>query len=71
MEPPIFCDECPKLAMAVLDHARLCADCLLAAVRGRDESWVKAHLAPLELHASPKKASVPGRKQGGDVEQVA
>jgi hypothetical protein len=71
MEPPIFCDECPKLAMAVLDHSRLCADCLMAAVRGRDEAWVRAHVAPLEVHASPRKAKGSKRGGGGDVEQVA
>jgi hypothetical protein len=28
IQPPIFCDECASLALAILDSAPLCAKCL-------------------------------------------
>ena len=60
MEPPIFCDECPGLAMAMLDHSRLCADCLMAAVRGRDEACA-ASTSASRHHSPPFAKATVGR----------
>lgn len=32
--PPIFCDQCPKLALAKLDGAPLCSTCLIRKIDG-------------------------------------
>ena len=48
--PPIFCEQCPDLAMAVVDDAALCVRCMMAALRGRSESWIAEHTQPLVIH---------------------
>ena len=40
MSPPIFCDECPAFAVALMDDRFLCMECLLAAV-GREPSMLE------------------------------
>ena len=46
---PIFCDTCSCLALAELDGAPLCTDCLLSAVRDRNPEETTATIAPLTL----------------------
>jgi len=48
--PPIFCEQCPDLAMAVVDDAALCVRCMMAALKGRPESWIAEHARPLVVH---------------------
>ena len=48
--PPIFCEQCPDLAMAVVDDAALCVRCMMAALKGRPEAWIAEHTQPLVIH---------------------
>jgi hypothetical protein len=48
-EPPIFCDNCPTLALAELDAAPLCDACLLEAVRSSDDDRIADKIAPLQF----------------------
>lgn len=49
LEPPVFCEQCPNLALVVLDEAPLCRNCTLSAVEGRPPGWIESHTRPLEL----------------------
>ena len=40
-ELPIFCDNCPTLAFAILDGAPLCEACLMAAVKHGEMSKIE------------------------------
>ncbi len=46
--PPIFCDDCATLALATLDDAPLCADCLQALLDKGDVRLVE-RIAPLHF----------------------
>jgi hypothetical protein len=50
--PPIFCEQCPDLAMAVVDDSALCLRCMMAELKGRSESWIAEHARPLLVPAS-------------------
>lgn len=56
VEPPVFCEQCPNLALALLDGSPLCRKCTLAAVEGRGPGWIRDHTRPLDL--MPLAASV-------------
>lgn len=56
MEPPVFCEQCANLALALLDESPLCRTCTLAAVEGRGPGWIRDHTRPLDL--MPLAASV-------------
>jgi hypothetical protein len=58
LEPPVFCEQCPNLALAVLDESPLCRNCTLAAVEGRAPRWIEEHTRPLEL--IPLATPIPG-----------
>lgn len=45
---PVFCDKCALLALAQLDGAPLCADCLLSQVE-RSSGDAIERIGPLEL----------------------
>jgi hypothetical protein len=62
LEPPVFCEQCPNLALVVLDESPLCRNCTLVAVEGRAPGWIEDHTRPLEL--IPLTAPVPNG--GGD-----
>ena len=49
MEPPLFCEQCPNLALVMLDGSPLCRNCTLTAVEGRAPQWIEDHTRPLEL----------------------
>ena len=46
--PPIFCDQCATLALAMLDGAPLCAKCLMAEVECKDAPLVN-RIEPLRF----------------------
>ena len=50
--PPIFCEQCPDLAMAVVEDSALCLRCMMEALEGRSESWMAAHARPLLVRPS-------------------
>ena len=47
--PPIFCEQCPDLAMAVVDGAALCRRHMMAEIAGRPEAWIAEHARPLPM----------------------
>ena len=47
--PPIFCEQCPDLAMAVVEGSALCLRCTMREVEGRANSWIEEHMRPLEV----------------------
>jgi len=64
VEPPVFCEQCPNLALVVLDESPLCRNCTLAAVQGRAPAWIEDHTRPLEL--IPLAAPLPGGDGSSD-----
>ena len=50
--PPIFCEQCPDLAMAVVDGSTLCLRCMMAELKGRAEGWIAEHAKPLLVQRS-------------------
>ena len=44
---PVFCDNCPTLALATLDGQHLCSGCLLAAIAGERESDAIERIMPI------------------------
>jgi len=49
-ELPIFCDNCPRLALAELDAAPLCDKCLMQAIDITDETHLASRIAPLKFN---------------------
>ena len=47
--PPIFCEQCPDLAMAVVEGSALCLRCMMSEVEGRGETWIAEHTRPLTV----------------------
>ena len=50
--PPIFCEQCPDLAMAVVDDSALCRRCMMAALENRPVSWIAEHARSLPVQPS-------------------
>ena len=50
--PPIFCEQCPDLAMAVVDGSTLCLRCMMAELAGRPDGWIAEHAEPLLVQRS-------------------
>jgi len=50
--PPIFCEQCPDLAMAVVDDSALCLRCMMAALKDRSGAWIADHTRPLLVRPS-------------------
>jgi len=50
--PPIFCEQCPDLAMAVVDGSALCLHCMMTEIEGRPEGWIAEHAKPLLVQRS-------------------
>jgi hypothetical protein len=50
---PIFCDNCPALAMAELDTAPLCEKCLLRAVNRSTDLEIAERIEPLKFNVIP------------------
>jgi hypothetical protein len=48
-KPPIFCDHCATLAVAELDGAPLCTDCILVELAGDAEATFAGRVTPLHL----------------------
>ena len=68
LEPPVFCEQCPNLALVLLDGSALCRTCTLSAVEGRAPDWIEDHTRPLEL--IPLAEPVPGGN-GSSSDEVA
>ena len=49
LHPPMFCDNCSLLALAVLDGAPLCLDCLLDELKNSTDSNPISKVQPLNL----------------------
>ena len=47
--PPVFCDQCPLLALALLDGDPICGECLLAAVARGGAAALDGRIEPLPL----------------------
>jgi hypothetical protein len=47
VELPVFCDECPVLAVAEFDDRVLCLDCLMAALASCAPAEIESHVRPL------------------------
>lgn len=47
--PPIFCEQCPDLAMAVVEGAALCLRCTMREAEGRGSGWIAEHMRPLAV----------------------
>ena len=47
-QTPIFCDNCSLLALATLDGAPLCLDCLQAALKGISNPKMFGKINPLK-----------------------
>jgi hypothetical protein len=47
--PPIFCEQCPDLAMAVVEGSALCLRCTMHEVEGRASGWIAEHMRPLAV----------------------
>ena len=48
-EPPVFCEQCPRLAMVEVQHCRLCSVCMRKIVADKEKEWIKANTRPLDL----------------------
>ena len=48
-KPPIFCDNCSSLALATVDDAPLCAECMMAALALADQQNEPAEIMPLQI----------------------
>jgi len=57
-QPPIFCDHCPTLALAMLDIAPLCEKCLKTAVDQSTDSGIFEQIKPL-VFRPPVHTGVP------------
>ena len=49
---PIFCDNCPELAMALFDNATLCASCIKKSVLGGGVENLQNRVRPLVITSS-------------------
>lgn len=49
LEPPIFCNHCPLLALALLDGEPVCAECLAAEVAHEGVEALCVRVEPLRL----------------------
>jgi hypothetical protein len=49
LEVPVFCEQCPNLALVLLDESPLCRRCTLAAIADRPPEWIREHTHPLSL----------------------
>ena len=60
-ESPVFCDSCSSLAVAELDTALLCTDCLLGELeRAADREAAIAAIRPIEVRPPmPPRAVAP------------
>ena len=50
-QPPVFCEQCPNLAMAVVEDSPLCQKCMAEVMRHRSALWVRDNTRPLEIAA--------------------
>lgn len=50
-QSPIFCDHCSLLALAELDGAPLCAECLLDEIKKTDDPKLLLKIHPLLVRA--------------------
>ena len=58
--PPVFCDNCANMALAELDGAPLCFECLTAAqISAAARGEPLGHVEPLSLIAPQATSSVP------------
>ena len=64
---PIFCDNCAALALAELDSAPLCGECLVKAVKRAGKNPIASRIEPLKFNepkiivkpfATPKDAII-------------
>lgn len=53
LKPPVFCDNCPLLALAEFEGALLCTDCLMAAIESRGDPDLMEKVKPLCIARSP------------------
>jgi len=48
-KPPVFCDQCPLLALALLDGAPVCTECLAAALASEGIDALAGRVEPLRF----------------------
>ena len=53
---PIFCDGCPRLAVAELENEFLCIGCLLDKLRASPEMNKSDKIKPLRLEANTRRS---------------
>ena len=52
LSPPVFCDNCPLLALAEFEGAVLCTKCLLAEIESRRDPGLIDQVKPLRFARS-------------------
>jgi hypothetical protein len=73
-KPPIFCEQCPNLALALVEESPLCRRCLAAVASGRTTDWIHRNARPLDIKvqkASPVQRARPGRSDDPGSEKEA
>lgn len=50
--PPVFCEQCPNLAMVLIEDSPLCQNCMGRAIGERSESWVMENTRPLDVRSA-------------------
>ena len=68
LRPPVFCDYCPVLAVALLDRAPVCEWCLFAAVAREGPAKLVSRIEPLRL--APRRR-LRARSRSTEVDQAA
>ncbi len=48
-QPPLFCDHCSYLALAMLSREPLCLSCLLTAIKNSVDPYLVYKIRPLRL----------------------
>ena len=69
-EPPVFCEQCPGLAMVEVQHSRLCLVCARKIVADKKKEWIKANTRPLDIKSGTVSEITAGATDDGS-NQVA
>lgn len=51
--PPVFCDNCSTLALAKLENAPLCEECLIKSVMSAQQDDITEKITPLFFGSAP------------------
>lgn len=55
--PPVFCDHCPRLALAFYEEAPLCVACLHRAIKQQRSYDLAGKIRPVVIHAKRSKTA--------------